>query len=120
VRITSKLPAYLRPALVVPGEPGQVLANAKDTGAVLAQLGPMARRALTAAASSGRVPWGPAADNLLARAELLGALAGIEETVLHYQGERGRPRAKRVTTEMEGTQRRLYDLFGLGSYAPKP
>jgi transposase len=52
--------------------------------------------------------------------ELLGTLAEIEETVLLYQGERGRPRAKRVTTEMDGTQKRLYDLFGLGSYAPKP
>jgi transposase len=52
--------------------------------------------------------------------ELLGALAGIGETVLLYQGERGRPRAKRVTTEMDGTQKRLYDIFGLGSYAPKP
>ncbi|MGH9104646.1 MAG: IS1634 family transposase [Acidimicrobiales bacterium] len=52
--------------------------------------------------------------------ELLGTLADIEETVLLYQGERGRPRAKRVTTEMDGTQKRLYDLFGLGSYAPKP
>jgi len=52
--------------------------------------------------------------------ELLGTLAGIEETVLLYQGERGRPRAKRVTTEMDATQKRLYELFGLGSYAPKP
>jgi len=52
--------------------------------------------------------------------ELLGALAGIQETVLLYQEERGRPRAKRVTTEMDGTQKRLYDIFGLGSYAPKP
>jgi transposase len=52
--------------------------------------------------------------------ELLGTLADIEETVLLYQGERGRPRAKRVTTEMGATQKRLYDLFGLGSYAPKP
>ena len=52
--------------------------------------------------------------------KLLEALAGIQETVLLYQGERGRPRAKRVTTEMDGTQKRLYDLFGLGPYAPRP
>ncbi len=51
--------------------------------------------------------------------KLLEALAGIEETVLLYQGERGRPRARRVTTEMDGTQERLYDLFGLGAYAPR-
>ncbi len=49
--------------------------------------------------------------------ELLGTLAGIEETVLLYQGERGRPRARRVTTEMDATQQRLYQLFGLGAYA---
>lgn len=51
--------------------------------------------------------------------ELLGALAGIQETVLLYQGERGRPRARRMTTEMSPDQRRLYDLFGLHAYAPK-
>ena len=51
--------------------------------------------------------------------ELLGALAEVQETVLLYQGERGRPRARRVTTEMDATQRRLYALFGLDSYAPR-
>jgi hypothetical protein len=50
--------------------------------------------------------------------ELLDHLSGIQETVLLYQGERGRPRARRVTTEMDATQKRLYDLFGLGAYAP--
>jgi transposase len=50
--------------------------------------------------------------------ELLATLAGIQETVLLYQGERGRPRARRVTTEMDDTQRRLYKLFGLDAYAP--
>ncbi len=50
--------------------------------------------------------------------ELLGALGGIEETVLLYQGERGRPRAKRMLTEMDRTQARLYELFGLAAYAP--
>jgi hypothetical protein len=50
--------------------------------------------------------------------ELLGALAGIQETVLLYQGERGRPRARRVTTEMGAAQRRLCKLFGLDAYAP--
>ena len=51
--------------------------------------------------------------------ELLSSLAGIEETVLLYQGERGRPRARRMLTEMGSTQRRLYDLFALDAYAPK-
>ena len=51
--------------------------------------------------------------------ELLSSLAGIEETLLLYQGERGRPRARRMLTDMDPTQRRLYDLFGLNAYAPK-
>ena len=50
---------------------------------------------------------------------LLSSLAGIEETVLLYQGERGRPRARRMLTEMDDVQTRLYDLFGLDTYAPK-
>ncbi len=51
--------------------------------------------------------------------ELLHTLAGIEETVLLYQGERGRPRARRMLTEMNPDQRSLYDLFALDGYAPK-
>ena len=51
--------------------------------------------------------------------ELLGHLAGIQETLLLYQGERGRPRARRMLTEIDPTQRRLYDLFGLGACAPR-
>jgi transposase len=50
---------------------------------------------------------------------LLDTLAGMQETVLLYQGERGRPRARRMLTELEDTQRRLYDIFGLGDYAPQ-
>jgi transposase len=50
---------------------------------------------------------------------LLDSLAGIEETVLIYPGERGRPRARRMLTDMDPDQRRLYDLFGLDTYAPK-
>src|SRR6266545_3202430 len=51
--------------------------------------------------------------------ELLATLAGIQETVLLYQGARGRPRARHVLTEMDPIQQRLYDLFGLAAYAPK-
>jgi transposase len=51
--------------------------------------------------------------------ELLATLAGIEETVLLYQGETGRPRAKRMLTDMDPAAQRLYDLFGLDAYAPK-
>lgn len=51
--------------------------------------------------------------------ELLETLAGIEETVMLYQGERGRPRARRMLTEIDPTGQRLYDLFGLEAYAPR-
>jgi transposase len=51
--------------------------------------------------------------------ELLATLAGIQETVLLYQGTRGRPRARHVLTEMDPIQQRLYDLFGLDAYTPK-
>jgi transposase len=51
--------------------------------------------------------------------ELLAALAGIQETVLLYQGARGRPRARHMLTEMDPIQQRLYDLFGLDTYAPR-
>jgi transposase len=50
--------------------------------------------------------------------ELLDTLAGIQETVLLYQGDRGRPRARRMLTEINPTQQRLYHLFGLDTYAP--
>ena len=50
---------------------------------------------------------------------LLSHLAGIQETLLLYRGEHGRPRARRMLTEMNATQRALYDLFGLHDYAPK-
>jgi len=56
--------------------------------------------------------------NLSVRA-LLDSLAGIQETVLIYPGERGRPRARRMLTDMDPDQQRLYDLFGLDTYAPK-
>jgi transposase len=61
---------------------------------------------------------GKAGLHLSVRA-LLSSLSGIEETVLLYQGERGRPRARRMLTEQDATQRRFYDLFGLEDYAPK-
>ena len=51
--------------------------------------------------------------------ELLNTLAQIQETVLFYQGQRGRPRARRILTEINPNQQRLYDLFRLDPYAPK-
>jgi transposase len=50
--------------------------------------------------------------------ELLAALGEIEETLLLYQGDRGRPRARRMLTEMDPSQERLFDLFGLSVHAP--
>jgi len=51
--------------------------------------------------------------------ELLDTFAGIEEAVVLYQGKRGRPRARRMLSEIEDTQRRLYNLFTLKLCAPK-
>lgn len=52
--------------------------------------------------------------------ELLTTLGGIEETVLLYPtGNKGRPRAQRILTDTDPTQKRLFDLFGLHTYAPK-
>lgn len=51
--------------------------------------------------------------------ELLTTLAGIEETVLVYPSTGGRPKARRMLTDMTPTQRRLYELFGLDTYAPR-
>ncbi|HEX9624674.1 MAG TPA: hypothetical protein VF979_09875 [Streptosporangiaceae bacterium] len=51
--------------------------------------------------------------------ELLDTLAGIEETVLLYQGERGRPRARRMLTEIDPIHQRFYNLFSLDAYAPR-
>jgi transposase len=51
--------------------------------------------------------------------ELLDHLAGIQETVLLYHdGGKGRPRVRRMLTDMNPTQQRLADLFGIGKYAP--
>ena len=51
--------------------------------------------------------------------ELLGQLGGIEETVLVYPSTGGRPKARRMTTELTGQQPRLYQIFGLARWAPK-
>ena len=51
--------------------------------------------------------------------ELLSDLKGIEETVMIYPSTGGRPRARRMITEMDPTQARLYELFGLAAYAPQ-
>jgi len=51
--------------------------------------------------------------------ELLGELAGIGETILLYQAERGRPRAHRMLTGTTPVQDKLSQIFGLARYAPR-
>ncbi len=51
--------------------------------------------------------------------ELLGQLAGIQETVLIYPSAGGRPKARRMTTELTGNQPRLHETFGLARWAPR-
>jgi transposase len=52
--------------------------------------------------------------------QLLTNLAGIQETVLLYPtGNKGRPRAQRILTDTNPTQKHLYDIFGLDTYAPR-
>lgn len=60
-----------------------------------------------------------AGHNLSVRA-LLEHLAGIQQTVLIYPSTGGRPKARRILTEMNPTQTALYDLFDLHTHAPKP
>jgi transposase len=49
---------------------------------------------------------------------LLDTLGGIGETVLIYPSTGGRPKARRITTEMSSEQQALYDLFTLRRWAP--
>jgi transposase len=51
--------------------------------------------------------------------ELLGQLAAIEETVLIYPSTGGRPKARRMTTELSGQQRELYEIFKLHRWGPR-
>jgi len=51
--------------------------------------------------------------------ELLGQLAAIGETVLIYPSAGGRPKARRMTTELTSQQRHLHETFGLQRWAPR-
>jgi transposase len=51
--------------------------------------------------------------------ELLSCLGGVEETVLLYHdGGKGRPRARRMLTDMTPTQSQLAEAFDIQRYAP--
>jgi transposase len=51
--------------------------------------------------------------------ELLHTLGGIEETVMIFPSAGGRPKARRMLTDRDPTQQRLFDLFGLARYTPR-
>jgi transposase len=51
--------------------------------------------------------------------ELLAQLAGIGETVLIYPSTGGRPKARRMTTELTGDQPALHEMFALDRWAPR-
>jgi transposase len=51
--------------------------------------------------------------------ELLSQLAAIGETVLIYPSSGGRPKARRMTTELTGNQQALHEIFGLNRWAPR-
>ncbi len=51
--------------------------------------------------------------------QLLAQLAGIGETVLIYPSTGGRPKARRMTTELTTDQHELYEIFDLAKRAPR-
>jgi len=51
--------------------------------------------------------------------ELLAQLAGIGETVLIYPSTGGRPKARRMTTELTGNQAALHEIFALDRWTPQ-
>jgi transposase len=51
--------------------------------------------------------------------ELLSQLASIGETVLIYPSAGGRPKARRMTTELSDQQRQLHETFNLAQWAPR-
>jgi transposase len=50
--------------------------------------------------------------------QLLDTLTGIQETILIYPSTGGRPKARRMTTDMTEDQHKLYDIFDLQRWAP--
>src|SRR5450755_864646 len=51
--------------------------------------------------------------------QLLAQLAAIGETVLIYPSTGGRPKARRMTTELTGDQHELYEIFDLAKWHPE-
>lgn len=59
------------------------------------------------------------ADLDLSVKALLDTLGGIQESVLIYPSTGGRPKARRMLTDLTGDQKALHDLFNLTRWAPK-
>jgi len=51
--------------------------------------------------------------------ELLHTLAGIQETVMIYPSAGGRPKARRMLTDRDPAQQRLFEIFNLSDHAPR-
>jgi transposase len=51
--------------------------------------------------------------------DLLAQLTGVGETMLIYPSTGGRPKARRMTTEMTSDQEQLHQIFGLARWAPR-
>ena len=51
--------------------------------------------------------------------DLLAQLAGIGETVLIYPSAGGRPKARRMTTELTDSQQAIQEIFSLERWAPR-
>lgn len=51
--------------------------------------------------------------------ELLRTLESIKETNLIYPSTGGRPKVRKMLTELNGDAQRLFDLFGLEKFAPR-
>src|SRR6266496_3529526 len=67
-----------------------------------------------------RLAWSAAQAALhLSVRQLLAQLAGIGETVLIYPSTGGRPKARRMTTELTSDQHELYKIFDLAKWAPR-
>jgi transposase len=49
---------------------------------------------------------------------ILDTLGGIQETIMVYPSTGGRPKARRLTTDMTADQQVLYDLYNLQRWAP--
>jgi transposase len=54
----------------------------------------------------------------LSTGEIMKELADMQETLLLYPSTGGRPRARRMLTEMTSIQERLYGIFALEAFAP--